>query len=111
MGLFERDIRDNIAAAGALPMPQTADTRPERLTAQVRLDGDKQAGSGVMPHTQGLRHSTDDGFGDAYTVYDSAGQILPEQPVHQPAEPVTAETVLRELAKELRRTDRLLVTG
>ncbi len=113
MGLFEQDIRENIAAAkgdGLIPAihPAGVQTRNRSEMGMLQNTPRNQYGevtSPLQPH--GGQYAD---FAQQHDVYGSGRKDASEETAQKPPELATTQTVLRELAKAMRRTDRLLVT-
>ncbi len=114
MGLFEQDIRDNMTAGMGdrdIPAIRPAVVQTRQRGTEEMLQNTTSAENGEQTNalqSPGGQHAR---FAEQYSVYDGARHGAPEETALSPTDPVTAQTVLRELARTIRRTDRLLVTG
>ena len=110
MGWFEQDIRDNIAAA--MEGKHSPAVRPagEQRGAERTVQNASPAENGEKTNPLLTYRGQYDEFAQRYGVYGGEQNAQSEQTAQRSFEPVTAQTVLRELARTLRRTDRLLVT-
>ncbi len=110
LGWFEQDIRDNIAAAMGGKHSPAVRPSGEQRSAERTVQNASPAEYGEKSNPSLPYRGRYDEFAQRYGVYGGERMTQSEETAPQPSEPVTAQTVLRELARTLRRTDRLLVT-